>query len=117
MNYVTIRWGHPDFHEHEYFTPWKVLAGSSKTKEFSVTNDATEFEIQTEGGQVTGYSLKVEVNGKEAIICKFHSRPDGSTEFTNKGIVRTILSGGINKTGEGSIRVLFNAKPNPGRIQ
>jgi hypothetical protein len=114
-SYATIRWGHPDFHEHEYFTPWTVFAGKEGTKVFSVFENSTEFEIQTEGDSFTGYALRVEVDGKEAIICNF--KVNGSAQFSNNGVVRTILSGGINGTGETSIRVLFNAKSNPGRIQ
>ncbi len=65
---------------------------------------------------MTGYSLLVEIDGKEAIVCKFKARPDGTTEFINKGVVHTKRSSDVNKYGEGNIRVSFNVKPNPGKI-
>ena len=115
-SHASIRWGSPDFSDNEVFPRWDVARGTEDTKEFDTSDDTSEFEIQTQGGKVTGYSLLIEIDGKPAIICKFNSRPGGDTEFTNLGVVHTERSGDLNSYGEGNIRINFNAKPNPGPI-
>lgn len=115
-SHASIRWGTEDFDKHEYFPRWDVMKGTRDTKEFDTSDDNTEFEVQTQGGAVTGYSLIIEINGKEAIICKFNARPAGTTLFENKDVVRVVRSGALNAFGEGNLRVLFNGTPNPGPI-
>lgn len=121
-SHVSIRWGHPDFHENEYLPRWDVKRATEDVKEFDISDDASEFEIQTQGGRVTGYSLVIEIDGKLAIICRFNAREgwgtfkDGGTLFENKGLVRTLRSGAVNSYGEGNLRVFFNGKPNAGPI-
>jgi hypothetical protein len=112
---ATIRWGYPVYSKHEYFKEMTVRCGNTATQDFYVSESDTEFEMQTEGGAPTGYLLSVEVDGKPAMLCKFNV--NHSTQFTNKGGVKTIISGSFNGSGEGRIRVLFNATPNPGPIR
>lgn len=115
-SHVSIRWGHRDFHENEYFPRWDVSKGTEATKEIDISDDESEFEIQTQGGKATGYSLVIEINNKPAVICKFNAKPDGATEFRNVGVVYTQRSSPVNSTGEGNLRINFNRKPNPGPI-
>ena len=56
---MALRWGHPDFHENEFFPVWTVKPGLSQEKKFTLTDPRSEFEIQTEGGEGTGYHLSV----------------------------------------------------------
>lgn len=54
---MALRWGHPDFHDNEFFPLWTVPAGPAQEKTFRLTATDSEFEIQTEGGEGTGYHL------------------------------------------------------------
>ena len=57
---LALRWGHNDFHENEYFPIWTVKAGvKTQPKIFTLTAPNSEFEIQTEGGEGTGYTLLI----------------------------------------------------------
>ena len=57
---AALRWGHPDFHDNEYFglltmKPQPAVAWSGES--FQLRDPNSEFEIQTEGGQGTSYTL------------------------------------------------------------
>lgn len=56
---MALRWGHPDFHDSEYFPLWTVKPGATQEKTFRLAHGASEFEIQTEGGEGTGYQLSI----------------------------------------------------------
>jgi len=54
---VAVRWGHPDFNDNEFFPRWTVKSGAAQEKYFRLTADQSEFEVQTEGGDGTGYHI------------------------------------------------------------
>jgi hypothetical protein len=56
---MALRWGHADFNEHEYFQLWKVKPSGPQELTFHLADSKSEFEIQTEGGEGTGYHLAV----------------------------------------------------------
>jgi hypothetical protein len=118
---VMVRWGRPDHNKHEFFPEWKVEQGQTSVKIFDLLEDESEFEIQTKGGERTGYNLVVEIEGKEAILCRFNAETDGSkeyktTRFQNFGVVRTRRSSNVNDTGEGKLKVYFSGVANKGEI-
>lgn len=56
---MAIRWGHTDFNNNPYFPLWTIKPGDSSPKQFILGNNASEFEIQTEGGEKTAYQLSI----------------------------------------------------------
>jgi hypothetical protein len=55
-----LRWGRPNHTDRLYFPIWKVSPDSSSIHEiFRITDPTSEFEIQTEGGYTTTYTLNV----------------------------------------------------------
>lgn len=118
---VTLRWGHPEHNKQEYFPAWKVTRGEVSVKVFDLVGDESEFEIDSKGGEKTGYNLVVEIEGKEAILCRFNAETDGqkdykTTRFENYGVVRTRRSSNVNEKGEGKLKVYLSGVPNKGEI-
>lgn len=56
---VALRWGHPDFEDNGYIGVWKTKPGPAQTRTFSLNAQKSEFEIQTEGGTGTSYSILI----------------------------------------------------------
>ena len=56
---MAMRWGHPDFHDNEYFPLWSLKPASPQERSFLLTDAKSEFEIQTEGGEGTTYHLSI----------------------------------------------------------
>lgn len=91
---LALRWGHPDFHDNEYFSLWTVKAGPARQRDFVLGHDKSEFEIQTEGGEGTGYNLSIWIDtgkgmSKQPSIEIAHRRPStqvgtGVTDMTFK---------------------------------
>ena len=89
---VALRWGHPDFNDHAYFPLWTVKAGGPLTKISSINDQKSEFEIQTEGGTGTGYTISIYLNlgggfGLQPSIKIVHNKPThdfdtGTTDIT-----------------------------------
>jgi hypothetical protein len=106
---VAMRWGHPDFNNDAYFPLWTVKIGQSDTKSFTLTDKKSEFEIQTEGGVGTTYTISIWIdtgNGVPAqpsIVLK-HSGSAANT-FTVSNPVAATRSSGPNQYGEQNIRV------------
>lgn len=64
---LAMRWGHPDFHDDEYFDTWTIPAGNAQSKTFRLTDTDSEFELQTEGGVGTGYHVSIWVYAGEPV--------------------------------------------------
>lgn len=114
-SHLTIRWGHPDFHQNEYFNPWQVKHATEDKKEFELPDKASEFEIQTEGGKITSYNIQISINGRAALSLKF-DKDANVKEFKNLGVVHTQRSSDLNAYGEGNIRIHLTMTPNEGAI-
>jgi hypothetical protein len=56
---VALRWGHPDFNDHAEFKLWTVKPGPAQPKLFTLNDQKSEFEIQTEDGTGTGYHISI----------------------------------------------------------
>lgn len=106
---VAVRWGHNDFHEHEFFSRWDVSAEprgtATQQKTFTIPGgiENTEFEVQTEGGP--SYTLTVYVNDRLALTRTYS--PSKGTALVNHGVVAAERSSRFNPEGEGNIRVYF----------
>ncbi len=102
---LQIRWGHPDFHDNEYFTPFNPLAGQTRTNTFSLPDLSSEYEIQTEGGGATGYHIEIRMNGTKVIEHVFNFPAAGADRHEAFGGVGATRTGAMNSFGEQGIRV------------
>ena len=106
---MALRWGHPDFNDHAYFSLWTIKAGNAQEKEFRLTDPKSEFEIQTEGGEGTGYHLSIWFdlgNGFDMqpnIEVAHQLEGTQITTATNDGVAFDPSKGNIY--GEGNVRV------------
>ncbi len=88
---VAMRWGHPDFNDHGLIGIFTVkAAGPPQTKDFVLPAQKSEFEIQTEGGEGTGYHISIWINQPttaQPSIEIVHQKPNtdvttGTTDMT-----------------------------------
>lgn len=106
---MALRWGHSDFNDNPYFPLWTIKAGSAQQKEFSLKDPKSEFEIQTEGGEGTGYHLSIWFDqGKGYDMqpnIEIAHQLEGTqiTTATNDGVRFDPSKGNIY--GEGNVRV------------
>ena len=105
---IALRWGHPDFHDNEYFPLWTIKPGSRQEKQFRLEQQNSEFEIQTEGGIGTTYSMSIWLdfgsgfrNEPSIQLSHLQPRTDVSKAFTDV----TFDATGANPTGEMRVRV------------
>ena len=130
---LAMRWGHTDFHDNEYFPIWTVKKGPAQSKTFRLTDPASEFEIQTQGGTNTSYHLSVwldlgqgvqmqpsiEINHALKGVSVFTSSsgpPDGATFNASRGNAYGEMNVGVSvpglpeetvATGPGSLNVRY----------
>ena len=114
-SHLTITWGSPDFNDHQYLNLWNVQHATQDTKSFDLSDKTSEFEIQTQGGQITSYDIQISINGTNAISLKF-DKSAGIKENKNLGVVYTQRSSDLNEFGEGNIRINLTKSANPGSI-
>ena len=105
---MALRWGHPDFHENEYFSLWTVKPGGKQEKQFRLGDQNSEFEIQTEGGTGTGYSMSIWFDFGSG----FKNEPSVEISHQQSRTIPTISStdvtftpSGANPTGEMTVDV------------
>jgi hypothetical protein len=107
---IALRWGHPDFHNNEYFPLWTIKRGQTLERTFNLPDRNSEFEVQTEGGEGTAYTISIWVddgNGMPAqpsIVLK-HNVGGIRDEHVVANNVSASRSSGLNKYGEQNIRV------------
>lgn len=107
---VALRWGHPDFHNTEYFPLWKVGKGQTVERTFALSERQSELEIQTEGGEGTGYKVTIWVdlgNGMPAqpSLVLRHNIEGVRDDDVVLNTVGASRSSGLNKYGEQNIRI------------
>lgn len=107
---ATIRWGHPDFHQNEYFPLWTVGLGQTAEREFALPDASSELEVQTEGGNGTGYTVQVWIDRgggqppQPSIVLR-HNMGGVADEHVVNNTVRATRSSPLNQFGEQNIRV------------
>lgn len=106
---VAIRWSHPDYDSSDPFMPlWSVpCSNGTATKQLTVTQAASQFEIQTEGGPQTSYMVSVTINGQNGtgdnnITITHSGEGDPVVHGNDVGITR---SSDPNEYGEQNFRV------------
>ena len=115
---VAMRWGHPDFNATAYFPLWTVKTGQTETKMFALPDQKSEFEIQTEGGTGTSYTISIWIDigsglPKEPSILLQHRGSGSDTDSVGNNVTAK-RSSGLNKYGEQNIRVdTFTASIGP----
>ena len=106
---MALRWGHTDFNDHAYFPLWTIKAGNAQEKDFRLTDPKSEFEIQTEGGEGTGYHLSIwfdlgrGFDMQPNIEIAHQLSGTQITTATNDGV--TFVPSKGNVYGEGNVRV------------
>jgi hypothetical protein len=114
---MAMRWGHPDFHDNEFFPTWTVRAGAAQEKTFRLAAKESEFEIQTEGGNGTGYHISgwldvgqgmgmqpnFEISHKKSGIAFSSSTGGGTTFRASTGTI----------SGEGNVAVTVQGLGQP----
>ena len=111
---IAMRWGHRDFHENEYFPTWKTHCPGVAEKLFQITDQNSEFEIQTEGGNSTGYEVLAYINPGDVMpsLPSIELRHNGSS--TSAPVTRNVVltrSSGPNQYGEQNFRVDLASVP------
>jgi len=114
--HISIRWGHPHKDNNEYFHQWDIAASKEEQKDFQLSDVASEFEIQTQGGHYTGYDIRISFDGQPGLTLEYKAAPGGETKFVNEGVVYAVRSSPVNGYGEQNIRIFLNRAPNPGNI-
>lgn len=110
---LAIRWGHPDYDENEYFKLHPIKVSETLTWEFDTPDRISEFEIQTEGGTGTGYSISIQINRGHAPYSEI--APNIRLQHFGAGNVKDedVVTGGVgitrssklNRYGEQNFRV------------
>lgn len=106
---VAIRWGHPYHNTAEYFPLFTVPCGTGMHQvHATLTALNSEFEIQTEGGIRTAYTINASVTKDKVLEGTFEATHAGSPEVITRGSGFTLKrSAGPNKYGEQNFRVLI----------
>ena len=97
---VALRWGHPDFNDHAEFKLWTVKPGPAQLKLFTLNDQKSEFEIQTEGGTGTGYDLSIWIDvgsgfSTQPSIRIIHNKPHHDFDTGTTDITFTPSNGNI----------------------
>lgn len=117
---VALRWGHPNHDTNEYFPLWTIKPGAAQEKSFFLPDANSEFEIQTEGGEGTSYSINIWIDAgvgmpmQPSIVLNHRlDNVPGDQDFVQNNVAAK-RSSGLNKYGEQNIRVdTTHAAPGP----
>lgn len=117
---VAIRWGHPDFHENEFF-PMIVIPRNKEAQKIFKPTRKSEFEIQTEGGANTGYFIRInrlnEDGSEVPIIISERNHGPVKNKHQVVGPVQARRSAGVNSYGEQNIRIDLSSSDSLGEIK
>ena len=107
---VAVRWGHPDFHNNEYFPVWTVHRGETSERTIGLPDATSELEIQTEGGTGTGYEILIWVDQgagppiSPSVVLRH--RTSGVLDYhAVANSVSAIRSSALNQYGEQNVRI------------
>ena len=82
-----------------------VSGPETGTKDFSLPDAKSEFEIQTEGGETTGYVLTISIDEKKAFEATHNTTPKSGTTSEAFGVCGVARSAGPDKYGEQNFRI------------
>jgi hypothetical protein len=109
---VALRWGHPSHDHYEYFPLCTVHRNQSSSWSFECPDRLSEFEIQTEKDENTGYTISIQFTRNDdttttnppAIHLEHLHGATRDNDFVTGGVGAT-RSSPLNQTGEQNIKV------------